>query len=637
MQRPKAKSPLLRAMRDRAAAGLIPPIDELDHVFGHKDVTPLPPPGLHAPPIDRRGREDPPAGRRDTQRPEASKRTPIVMPPHLEENPYAEEVHRTATVCPGTRSIDFTLSDSDDDEHSGHAPSFCCSGQQGLCESVPWVCDASGSKRTVHATAAAEKAARRVLQDGSDEDEDDDARRQIANSHVVTSASRHRRLAQRMKGANARRTVWTDPRHSNPGTRVKKACDAFKGSVSGMTAKTSAVNMVASDSESEREIEATATQAVTQWEISLPKKQQAMLAHRYNLHDWVRTADESSDEEIVLKGVETGWVVEKANTAPKLSPRHVGPELRPKVTDSPSSVSLNRNVCQSMPNGARQLWVITFPCSAEDHDVEFKYILHHLDAEQGKAFVADPPITNEGAERASQLAAFLQETGGLEKIYVSPYLRSLQIAQHIGWATQRMLCMERGLGNGLSTKSRLPSAQERFMNFPSIDLRHRSFSRDPCAENQELQSLPRILDVGLDIVGGLGPGQRVAVVTHSVSGMYLVAGLVSGCKRSRLPQDPQRLKDMWDCLQRIEYGHMCGTYLLEFNEASQRWESDLKCHTVHRKVEMGAKMKQSAVDGRQRKHASKHNATFSRLLGCAQGWESKWAALCKQHQVQMAQ
>ena len=92
----------MRAMRDRAAAGLIPPIDELDHVFGHKDVTPLPPPGLHAPPIDRRGREDPPAGRRDTQRPEASKRTPIVMPPHLEENPYAEEVHRTATVCPGT-------------------------------------------------------------------------------------------------------------------------------------------------------------------------------------------------------------------------------------------------------------------------------------------------------------------------------------------------------------------------------------------------------------------------------------------------------------------------------------------------------------------------------------------------------
>ena len=110
-----------------------------------------------------------------------------------------------------------------------------------------------------------------------------------------------------------------------------------------------------------------------------------------------------------------------------------------------------------------------------------------------------------------------------------------------------------------------------------------------------------------------------------------------GRLQEMLPQDPQRLKDMWDCLQKIEYGPMCGTYLLEFNEASQRWESDLKCHTVHRKVEMGAKMKQSAVDGRQRKHASKHNATFSRLLGCAQGWESKWAALCKQHQEQMAQ
>ena len=629
----KSKSPLLRAMRDRAAAGLITPIDELGHVFGHKDVTPRPPPGLHAPPIDRRSREDPPAGRRDTQRLEASKRIPIVMPPHLEENPYAEEVHRAATFCPRTRSIDFTLSDSDDDEHSGHGPSFW--EQHGLCESAPSVCDAIGSKRMVHATAAAEKAARRVLQDGSDEeDEEDDARRQFANSHVVPSASRHRRLAQRMKGANARRTAWTDPRHSAE-TRVKKVCDAFKGSVSGMTAKTSAVNMVASDSESEREIEATATQAVTQWEISLPKKQKAMLAHRYNLHDWVRTADESSDEEIVSRGVATGLVVEKANTALKLSPCHVGHELRQKVTDTPSSVSLNRNVCKSMPTGARLLWVITFPCGVEDHDVEFKHILHHLDAEQGKAFVADPPITSEGAERASQLAAFLQETGGLEKIYVSPYLRSLQIAQHIGWATQRKLCMERGLSDGLSTTSRLPSAQERFMNFPSIDLRHRSFSRDPCAESDELQSLPRILDVGLDIVGGLGPGQRVAVVTHSVSGMYLVAGLVSGCKRSRLPQDPQRLKDMWDCLQKVQNGQMCGTYLLEFNEATQRWESDLKCHTLHRKVEMEAKMKQSAVDGRQSKHASKHNATFSRLLGCAQGWESKWAALCKQHQEQM--
>ena len=138
---------------------------------------------------------------------------------------------------------------------------------------------------------------------------------------------------------------------------------------------------------------------------------------------------------------------------------------------------------------------------------------------------------------------------GLDKIYVSPYLRALQIAQHIGWVANRKLLVEPGLGNAPHSRTKLPTAKEFFMSFPSVDLHHCPASRHPHWEDTVLESLPRMLDVGLDITEHMSARQKIALVTHSVSAIALVAGLVAGCTRSCYEQEPDKLNKLRHLLQ----------------------------------------------------------------------------------------
>ena len=132
--------------------------------------------------------------------------------------------------------------------------------------------------------------------------------------------------------------------------------------------------------------------------------------------------------------------------------------------------------------------------------------------------MADPPLSMEGSLRAAELAAYFHANGGLDQIFVSPYLRSLQIAQHLAWATKKKLLVEPGLSNVPHTNTKIPRAQECFVFCPSVDLRHTPSSRDPHPDETILSSLPRVLDAGLDISMRMVPGQKVAIVTHAVTG-----------------------------------------------------------------------------------------------------------------------
>ena len=154
-----------------------------------------------------------------------------------------------------------------------------------------------------------------------------------------------------------------------------------------------------------------------------------------------------------------------------------------------------------------------------DQDSELKDVLCCLDAWNGRAFSSDPPVNKDGVERAAALARYFEDQErGLDKIYAAPYLRSLQIAQHLGWSTRRKILVEPGLSNVPHTRVPLPGMLDCYMSFPSIDLRHSPSSHEPPPDETPVESLPRILDIGLDIADRMHAGQNVAVVTHASSG-----------------------------------------------------------------------------------------------------------------------
>jgi broad specificity phosphatase PhoE len=228
----------------------------------------------------------------------------------------------------------------------------------------------------------------------------------------------------------------------------------------------------------------------------------------------------------------------------------------------------------------KELWIITFANMKDDHDGELKDILYSLDRQQGKCFAADPPISEEGRARAAKLGGLFKSTGGLDSIYVSPYLRSLQIGQHLSWATKRKLLVEPGLSNVPHTITSPSNTLELFMSFPSIDMRHEPISIEPAFDDSILESLPRVLDIGLEIAARVTAHQRVAIVTHTVTGAALAAGLVSGCRPSYCQQDSANLQELRKLLQTIESGHTCGAYRLCYNQETQVPVTiNLLCHT----------------------------------------------------------
>ena len=232
-------------------------------------------------------------------------------------------------------------------------------------------------------------------------------------------------------------------------------------------------------------------------------------------------------------------------------------------------------------NAQKELWIITFANMKDDHDGELKDVLHSLDRQQGKCFAADPPLSEEGRARAAKLGGVFKSTGGLDSIYVSPYLRSLQIGQHLSWATKRKLLVEPGLSNVPHTIISPSNTLELFMSFPSIDMRHEPVSIEPAFDDSILESLPRVLDIGLEIAASVTANQRVAIVTHTVTGAALAAGLVSGCRPSYCQQDAANLQELHKLLQTIESGHTCGAYRLIYNQETQV-PVTINCFAIHR-------------------------------------------------------
>jgi len=222
------------------------------------------------------------------------------------------------------------------------------------------------------------------------------------------------------------------------------------------------------------------------------------------------------------------------------------------------------------PDAQKEIWIINFASLKDDHDGELRDFLHSLDGQQGKDFAADPPLAEEDRARAAKLGSFFKSTGGLDGLYVSPYLRSLQIGAQLAWATNRKLLIEPGLSNVPHTLLTVSAGKlARFMSFPCIDHRYQSATTEPACGESSLESIPRVLDAGHHIAARMTAHKRVAVITHTVTGAALAAGLVSGCRPSCYQQDEANLRELRTLLQTIETGHTCGAYRLCYNEETQ--------------------------------------------------------------------
>ena len=96
----------------------------------------------------------------------------------------------------------------------------------------------------------------------------------------------------------------------------------------------------------------------------------------------------------------------------------------------------------------------------------------------------DPPLSSIGHEQARERATKLENVR-VDKILVSPYLRTIQTAVPFSEKLDVPICIENGLAEGPHVPGVLPSAKERYIYFPQIDVAYESIL-EPIASPNDL-------------------------------------------------------------------------------------------------------------------------------------------------------
>jgi broad specificity phosphatase PhoE len=188
-------------------------------------------------------------------------------------------------------------------------------------------------------------------------------------------------------------------------------------------------------------------------------------------------------------------------------------------------------------------------------------------AENG-AILTDPPLSALGHKQARETADYLANkfyNGQVDKILVSPYLRTIQTAVPTSQAFDIPICVEEGLSEAHATPSILPSPKERFAYFPEVNPTKPSYltitptpghfcpkTKEPCEEftKDYIKRIERFIS----ILENEFAGQTVVLFSHAAS-VALVAGLLK-CS----------LKDMKFA--------PCGVYELQRNEGQWQMVAD---------------------------------------------------------------
>ncbi|KAL7477075.1 hypothetical protein ACHAW6_002888 [Cyclotella cf. meneghiniana] len=161
-------------------------------------------------------------------------------------------------------------------------------------------------------------------------------------------------------------------------------------------------------------------------------------------------------------------------------------------------------------------------------------------ASQNGTLLTDPPLSALGHKQARETANYLSTKkfpDGVDKILVSPYLRTIQTAVPTAQSLNVPICLEEGLSESNATPGGvLPTPKERFAYFPEIDPSHvshlRIFStpghvcsktKMPCEgfANEYVKRIRRLVA----ILEKEYHGKTVVLFSHAAS-VALVAGLL---------------------------------------------------------------------------------------------------------------
>jgi broad specificity phosphatase PhoE len=179
--------------------------------------------------------------------------------------------------------------------------------------------------------------------------------------------------------------------------------------------------------------------------------------------------------------------------------------------------------------------------------------------------LTDPPLSALGHKQARETAEYLANTfsaGTIDKILVSPYVRTIQTAVPTSQALGLPICIEEGLSEAHATPGILQTPKQRFAYFPEVDPTHTSHlsivpspghfcpkTKNPC-ESFPHDYIKRI-ERFISILEEEYLGKTIVLFSHAAS-VAIVAGLLK-CSMNDMKFAP------------------CGVYVLDRKERGQ-WE-----------------------------------------------------------------
>ena len=172
----------------------------------------------------------------------------------------------------------------------------------------------------------------------------------------------------------------------------------------------------------------------------------------------------------------------------------------------------------------------------------------------------DPALSADGETQAKEVGLSLQGEH-IQRVFASPFLRTIQTASHIADALDLPVCLEPGIGeilpNVQSTPQLLP-ADERRQRFPRIDEKYTAINVLPYPETSE-EGHERAAIAARTLTDRF-PNLNMLMVTHGAPVVGIVRGLTGLEDRITVPLccifTLQRNGSDWDVIQLSETSHL---------------------------------------------------------------------------------
>lgn len=172
----------------------------------------------------------------------------------------------------------------------------------------------------------------------------------------------------------------------------------------------------------------------------------------------------------------------------------------------------------------------------------------------------DPGLSPDGADQAREAGKSLINKR-VDRIYASPYLRTIQTASHIADVLGLSIRLEPGIGECLPNMQELPeilSEEERLQQFARIDPSHLPYYQpifpepEDVAHQRAARTVRRLADQH--------PNENFVVVTHASPVVGIVRHLSGTQEKIRVPLCAiftlARSGDGWDLLGSADISHL---------------------------------------------------------------------------------